>query len=748
MLRQLLILVFFFLSFRYYSQLAVARDTLSVIENGYVLKMPWANGLNYLNVSPLEVNFDNKKDIVVFDRSGTFGGGRFRCFINNGNSGEVNYTSAPDLSYAFPNVRDWAVFRDYNCDGKEDLFCSTPYGIKVYQNTSSPTQGLNFTLAKELLESDYDLATPIYLANLYASSIGMPGISDIDNDGDLDILTFSAQGTLIEYHRNISKEKYGHCDSLVFELGQYCWGNISESSCGVGFNACSSSKPMLLTQNGVSKPYHAGSCLTCLDSDGDGDKDLIMGDVFCNTLQYAHNSGTTLTAVFSDTTKLYPNYPNKNSTTQVKINNFPCAYHIDVNNDSKIDLVASPNAPNGENTKSCWLYKNTSSTNTVNFEFVKNNFLQDEMIEVGQNSFPVLFDYNADGKKDLLIGTFGYYENFSFSTKLTLYQNMGTTTQPSYSLITRDYASMSSKNLNGLMPTVGDIDGDGDVDIIIGTSTGQIHWLENTAGAGNVCNFSNFKNNPFTFTTTSGVAAPQAFDLDSDGKLDLIIGTKNGKISFYKNTGTISQPSFSLVTNTLGNVNVNDTPSSYGIDGYATPFLYREGTTLKLLVGSVSGKIFQYSVPSNVTANYNLITNALNGYNEGEQSSVWLEDINNDAKPDLFIGNTSGGLSFFSSTSPYVGINNDFVFENNNFVALFPNPADNQLTITVNETTNAEKTIVIFNVLGKTLQEQTFTISNQTIDIKGLEPGVYFLKVNFLKNAVMYSETKKFVKQR
>ena len=29
------------------AQLLVSRDTITVRENGYVLKMPWANGINY-----------------------------------------------------------------------------------------------------------------------------------------------------------------------------------------------------------------------------------------------------------------------------------------------------------------------------------------------------------------------------------------------------------------------------------------------------------------------------------------------------------------------------------------------------------------------------------------------------------------------------------------------------------------------------------------------------------------------------
>ena len=69
------------------AQLLVARDTITVIENNYVLKMPWANGINSSNVSNMDLNYDGKKDIVVFDKVKQFAVGRFRCFINVGNVG-------------------------------------------------------------------------------------------------------------------------------------------------------------------------------------------------------------------------------------------------------------------------------------------------------------------------------------------------------------------------------------------------------------------------------------------------------------------------------------------------------------------------------------------------------------------------------------------------------------------------------------------------------------------------------------
>lgn len=736
----------FFLSVPAQAQLAVARDTISVIENGRVLKMPWANGINYANCSNIDFNLDGKKDLLLFDRLNQYGQGKFRCFVNMGNSGETKYREESYYSYLFPEVANWAVCRDFNCDGKEDLFCSTSSGIKVYKNISS-IGFFGFELFKPLLYSNYNPNGPASISNLYASSVGVPGIDDVDGDGKPDILTFSPQGVLIEFHKNIST----NCDSLIFQLENNCWGDIAESSCAVSFSVCNQ-KSDDYKSNQNYKTYHAGSCLTCLDNEGDGDQDLLMGDISCNMLQFIHNSGTASTAMFTDTTKLYPGYPNKNSSLPVLMNSFPCAYLVDVNGDSKKDLIATPNTVGGENFRSVWYYNNTSSNNGVDFHFVKSNFLQDEMIDVGQNSFPVLFDYNADGKKDLLLGNYGYYENNGLKARLTLYENIGNLSQPVFSLITRDYASLSSYTLsnslpiNNVMPTVGDIDNDGDVDICIGTSSGQIHWLENTAGAGNVCVFSTFKENPFGFTTASSSAAPQLFDIDNNGVLDLLIGTKNGRIAYYRNMSTNSVPNFSLMSAFFGSVDVKGDPNKYGYDAYAVPYFFKDGSVTKLLVGSVTGQIFQYLVPSVLSSSFQLISTSVNGYLEGGQSSMCFEDINNDSKRDLFIGNAAGGLSFFSSRSPNVGINEWSNGNNRLSVTLFPNPSNNTMQLNINNDGFTTATYQLFDLSGRELGKYTMNASTVTIHLENLSPGIYFLKLEAIVNNRIQRNTYKLIK--
>lgn len=83
---------------------------------------------------------------------------------------------------------------------------------------------MQWELAKNLLYSDNWGAS----LNLYVSSADIPAIVDVDNDGDIDILTYHISGEYLQYHKNLSKELYGHSDSLQFELRNECWGGFRE----------------------------------------------------------------------------------------------------------------------------------------------------------------------------------------------------------------------------------------------------------------------------------------------------------------------------------------------------------------------------------------------------------------------------------------------------------------------------------------------------------------------------------------
>lgn len=64
----------------------------------------------------------------------------------------------------------------------------------------------------------------------------MPALSDIDNDGDMDIITFQTVGIVLELHKNMSIENYGNTDSLKFVVADKCFGDVAENNCEATLN--------------------------------------------------------------------------------------------------------------------------------------------------------------------------------------------------------------------------------------------------------------------------------------------------------------------------------------------------------------------------------------------------------------------------------------------------------------------------------------------------------------------------------
>ncbi len=734
-----------FLSFFYFlkSQTAVYRDTIEVYESNVKLRMPWAGGINFSSFTQIDLNNDGKKDVVAFDKI-CGSGGRLRAFLNTGGVGEAKYLHAFNYQNKFPNVTDWALFFDYNNDGKSDIFTYTTGGIKVFKNISVG-QNLNFILEKSLLMSNYNPSGTPSISNLYCNSVAIPGIADIDQDGDLDILSFSVFGVKIEYHKNMSQELFGNSDSLIFNMVDDCWGDIKENNCQVDMNECPFMKMYSsVIQDSLNKPLHSGSCIMCFDRDGDGDQELIMGDISCSNIFYVDNQGTNSNAHIGDTTILYPNYPNKASTTIIKLNSFPCTYNLDIDNDGFKDLIASPNAIAGsENYKSVWYYKNASVTPTVNFVFQKNNFLQEDMMEFGEGAYPVLFDADSDGKMDLIIGNLGYYTGGINKSKLAFYKNIGTTTVPSFSLITRDYQLLSNYNIYSMAPTFGDLDNDGDKDLIIGDNNGQLHYFENTAPIGSAAQFSNHVSY-YHAIDVGNFAYPQLFDVNADGTLDLVIGSLNGKISYYSNIGSSSVPVFSLQSTFFGNVDVRQIGWT---TGYSYPHLFKEQGVTKLLVGSELGNLYLFdNIDGNLSGSFNRVDTALFQINEGPRCAPFFEDITNDGKRDLFLGNYAGGLAFFNSTNNSgVGLNEEFIDEQ---LIIYPNPVSDKFTVLVKGNSNlGNMSVRCFDALGNEINlVSTYNKINE-FDVSLLSKGIYVMTIQFKNAYDIKSVVKKIVVQ-
>ena len=121
-----------------YAQFAYTIDqSIPVEANGNTLSMPWAGGLNAAQVNTIDLNGDNKQDLVIFERTT----GQVLTYLTQNNQ----YVYAPAYESLFPNyINQWLLLRDINCDGKKDIFTSDPFGLVAFINTTQPGQPLSW----------------------------------------------------------------------------------------------------------------------------------------------------------------------------------------------------------------------------------------------------------------------------------------------------------------------------------------------------------------------------------------------------------------------------------------------------------------------------------------------------------------------------------------------------------------------------------------------------------------------------
>ena len=139
-------------------------------------------------------------------------------------------------------------------------------------------------------------------------------------------------------------------------------------------------------------------------------------------------------------------------------------------------------------------------------------------------SAPSFVDIDGDGDIDAVVGA-------ESGTLRTLINTAGTFTE----------ATGAAKPLNGLTvqgysnPSFADINGDGDMDMVVGTFDGTLHTFTNTAG---VFTEQTGVANPFDGVDVGDASAPSFVDLDSDGDMDAVVGSDTGTLRSFQNNGT------------------------------------------------------------------------------------------------------------------------------------------------------------------------------------------------------------------
>ncbi|MBK9592112.1 MAG: T9SS type A sorting domain-containing protein [Crocinitomicaceae bacterium] len=287
-------------------------------------------------------------------------------------------------------------------------------------------------------------------------------------------------------------------------------------------------------------------------------------------------------------------------------------------------------------------------------------------------SAPAFADLDNDGDLDMIAGD-SYYGNFLF------YENTGSSTAPAFAASQNNPFGLSNLGYYSFnTPTFGDLDGDGDFDMMVGSdlgsgvsgdySSGNIYYFENIGDAANP-NFAAPVENAFGITIPSYTyvgyygtyiigeadqSDPALVDIDGDGDLDMYVGNgSGGDIYYYENTGTASAPAFDTPIVALSISSDSITPDFadfdgdgdfdlFGGDDYGDVY-YSENT------GTNLAPVFAAAIQNPFTDLQSV----------GYSSNVALADLDDDGDWDIMVGASSSNFYYFEQcTAPVAPVDN------------------------------------------------------------------------------------------
>ncbi len=230
--------------------------------------------------------------------------------------------------------------------------------------------------------------------------------------------------------------------------------------------------------------------------------------------------------------------------------NYTNASFVDIDGDGDLDAFLGDQSGNPR------FFSNTGSASAPAFAAVQVNPFG--LTYIDSVDSPSFVDIDGDGDLDGIFGVRG--------GDIWLARNTGTVNSPAFAPKTSKPLGLTNVGPAFAMPTLVDIDGDGDLDIFSGNRDGNTVVQLNT-GTKTAPAFGLAATNPYGLSNVIEQANPNFADLDGDGDLDLFIGQVQGNTLYFQNTGTTSTPAFAApVTNPFSIANVGAFASASFVD--------------------------------------------------------------------------------------------------------------------------------------------------------------------------------------
>ncbi|MEM6697993.1 MAG: VCBS repeat-containing protein, partial [Bacteroidota bacterium] len=525
------------------------------------------------------------------------GDGHLEAFIDS-RSGSISFfensstdTATPAFNALTVDVGRNAIptFVDIDQDGDLDLFVGegSPT-INFFKNIDTSTDNSIPTFVLSSSSAPFGI--------LSTGSFSTPSFVDIDNDGQLEVFIGTEFGN-ISYYENNSTDN----TQPIFSLP--------------------TSNPFGLT--GVD----SNASPTFVDIDSDGDLDAFVGGRLGET-QYFENVGTPTSPSFVLSSSSEP-------FGLLSVGTLSTPKFIDIDSDGDLDAFV------GEYDGNINYFENTSTNSTITEFRLSSNTTPFGLPDVGVNSAPVFMDVDGDNLLEAVIGNeigrLNYFESdiqipFIPPTPITAqgYCEQSGTTNPFDNLNISTDAS----------PKIVDVDGDLNLDLISGAGDGTILYFQNDGSNNFIAQTG--ANNPFDGIDVGSNSKPQLVNVDGDNDLDLIIGAANGLITYYENIGNNDFTLRSGSDNPFNGIDVGDNaaPQLVNVDS---------DSDLDLIIGSALTGIFYYENQGNNSFVQQTGTNNPFNAVTGTDLTPQLIDVDGDMDLDLIIGNSTGTVLYYKN---------------------------------------------------------------------------------------------------
>jgi hypothetical protein len=575
-------------------------------ENGREYALPFAGGLEAPRPHFIDIDGDGDLDLFLQELTN-----ELRFFENVGGVDASRYEWRTDR-YQGLDIGEWYRFVDVDADGRVDLLTEERISHIRYYRNDGTAAAPRFERVDSLRDSGGRA--------IFMDRQNIPALVDVDCDGRLDLFVGRVEGTVARYEAEAPGSERFVFVTEAWE-GIEIVGTLGPVTPGPGGEGSGS-------EAGPTSPTarHGANALAFADFEGDGDVDLFWGDFFEAGVLLIENVGRTCSAPSFEVEPVA--LPHADS---VRTSGYNAPVPVDLDGDGRLDfamgVLGGAFNPNRTSSDNFYHWRRVSPDR---LELVTRRFL--DGLDVGSESAPALVDLDADGLQDLVVGS-KIDPTATETGLLFFFRNEGSARAPRLRLAD----TLRLAEAYNQAPAFGDLNGDGRTDLVLGTWSGDVLYFRGEAGPG-ARRFTADSTVAFRLPRGSN-AMPALGDLDGDGDLDLLVGQSNGALSFYRNDGTPGAPRFALAAERMGEISTGrrSAPALVDLDadGLLDLVLGSEAGGLTVLrnEGTSEAPRFAQEVEWDVAL--------------PPLSAPALGDLDGDGAMDLLSGSMSGGVTFW-----------------------------------------------------------------------------------------------------